>query len=156
MVDLKLDFDLQTLPVGTRIGVSACLLGIRCKYDGTSNYAEEAVRQLAERFTLIPVCPEQLGGLTTPRAPAEILNGRVITKDGLDVTESFQRGAEETLEIFKLLKLEAAILKEGSPSCGSGLIYDGTFTGVKIPGMGLTVRLLRDQGIGVISEKALI
>lgn len=156
MVDLKLDFDLQTLPVGTRIGVSACLLGVRCKYDGTSNYAEEAVRQLAERFTLIPVCPEQLGGLTTPRAPAEILNGRVITKDGLDVTESFQRGAEETLEIFKLLKLEAAILKEGSPSCGSGLIYDGTFTGVKIPGMGLTVRLLRDQGIGVISEKALI
>ena len=155
-MDLKLDFDLQTLPVGTRIGVSACLLGIRCKYDGTSNYAEEAVRQLAERFTLIPVCPEQLGGLTTPRAPAEILNGRVITKDGLDVTESFQRGAEETLEIFKLLKLEAAILKEGSPSCGSGLIYDGTFTGVKIPGMGLTVRLLRDQGIGVISEKALI
>ncbi len=156
MVDLKLDFDLQTLPVGTRIGVSACLLGVRCKYDGTSNYAEEAVRQLAERFTLIPVCPEQLGGLTPPRAPAEILNGRVITKDGLDVTESFQRGAEETLEIFKLLKLEAAILKEGSPSCGSGLIYDGTFTGVKIPGMGLTVRLLRDQGIGVISEKALI
>lgn len=156
MVDLKLDFDLQTLPVGTRIGVSACLLGVRCKYDGTSNYAEEAVRQLAERFTLIPVCPEQLGGLTTPRAPAEILNGRVITKDGLDVTESFQRGAEETLEIFKLLKLEAAILKEGSPSCGSGLIYDGMFAGVKIPGMGLTVRLLRDQGIGVISEKALI
>jgi len=156
LVDLKLDFDLQTLPVGTRIGVSACLLGVRCKYDGTSNYAEEAVRQLAERFTLIPVCPEQLGGLTTPRAPAEILNGRVITKDGLDVTESFQRGAEETLEIFKLLKLEAAILKEGSPSCGSGLIYDGMFAGVKIPGMGLTVRLLRDQGIGVISEKALI
>lgn len=155
MVALKLDFDLQTLPAGTRIGVSACLLGVRCKYDGTSNYAAEAVRGLAERYTLIPVCPEQLGGLTTPRPPAEILNGRVITKDGLDVTESFQRGAEETLEIFKLLKLEAAILKEGSPSCGSSLIYDGTFTGVKIPGMGLTVRVLRDQGIGVISEKAL-
>ncbi|MZQ97991.1 MAG: DUF523 domain-containing protein [Acidaminobacter sp.] len=137
------------------MGVSACLLGVRCKYDGTSNYAAEAVRGLAERYTLIPVCPEQLGGLTTPRPPAEILNGRVITKDGLDVTESFQRGAEETLEIFKLLKLEAAILKEGSPSCGSSLIYDGTFTGVKIPGMGLTVRVLRDQGIGVISEKAL-
>jgi uncharacterized protein YbbK (DUF523 family) len=150
-----LDFDLRTLPAGTRIGVSACLLGIRCKYDGTSNYSAEAVRRLAERYTLIPVCPEQLGGLTTPRPPAEIQNGRVVTKDGLDVTESFQRGAEETLEIFKLLKLEAAILKEGSPSCGSSLIYDGTFTGVKISGMGLTVRLLRDQGIGVISEKAL-
>lgn len=155
MVALKLDFDLQRLPAGMRIGVSACLLGVRCKYDGTSNYAEEAVRELAEKFTLIPVCPEQLGGLTTPRPPAEILDGRVITKDGQDVTESFQRGAKETLEIFKLLKLEAAILKEGSPSCGSSLIYDGTFTGVKIPGMGLTVRLLRDQGIGVISEKAL-
>lgn len=155
MVALKLDFDLQTLPVGSRIGVSACLLGVRCKYDGTSNYAEEAVRELAGKFTLIPVCPEQLGGLTTPRPPAEILGGKVITKDGQDVTESFQRGAKETLEIFKLLKLETAILKEGSPSCGSSLIYDGTFSGVKIPGMGLTVRLLRDQGIGVISEKAL-
>lgn len=155
MVALKMDFDLQTLPAGTRIGVSACLLGVRCKYDGTSNYAAEAVRELAEKFTMIPVCPEQLGGLTTPRPPAEILNGRVITKDGLDVTVSFQRGAEETLEIFKLLKLKAAVLKEGSPSCGSSLIYDGTFTGVKIPGMGLTVRLLRDQGIGVISEEAL-
>ena len=152
----KLDFELRTLPDGTRIGVSACLLGVRCKYDGTSNYTAEAVRGLAERYTLIPVCPEQLGGLTTPRPPAEILNGRVITKDGLDVTESFQRGAEETLEIFKVLKLEAAILKEGSPSCGSSLIYDGTFTGVKIPGMGLTVRVLRDQGVAVISEKALV
>lgn len=155
MVEHELDFELRTLPDGTRIGVSACLLGVRCKYDGTSNYTAEAVRGLAERYTLIPVCPEQLGGLTTPRPPAEILNGRVITKDGLDVTESFQRGAEETLEIFKLLKLEAAILKEGSPSCGSSLIYDGTFTGVKIPGMGLTVRVLRDQGVAVISEKAL-
>lgn len=156
MVEHKLDFELRTLPDGTRIGVSACLLGVRCKYDGTSNYTAEAVRGLAERYTLIPVCPEQLGGLTTPRPPAEILNGRVITKDGLDVTESFQRGAEETLEIFKVLKLEAAILKEGSPSCGSSLIYDGTFTGVKIPGMGLTVRVLRDQGVAVISEKALV
>jgi len=155
-VEHKLDFELRTLPDGTRIGVSACLLGVRCKYDGTSNYTAEAVRGLAERYTLIPVCPEQLGGLTTPRPPAEILNGRVITKDGLDVTESFQRGAEETLEIFKVLKLEAAILKEGSPSCGSSLIYDGTFTGVKIPGMGLTVRVLRDQGVAVISEKALV
>jgi len=156
LVEHKLDFELRTLPDGTRIGVSACLLGVRCKYDGTSNYTAEAVRGLAERYTLIPVCPEQLGGLTTPRPPAEILNGRVITKDGLDVTESFQRGAEETLEIFKVLKLEAAILKEGSPSCGSSLIYDGTFTGVKIPGMGLTVRVLRDQGVAVISEKALV
>lgn len=150
----KLDFDWQSLPDGTRIGVSACLLGVRCKYDGTCNYAEEEVRRLAERFTLIPICPEQLGGLTTPRLPAEILNGRVITKEGIDVTDGFLRGAEETLAIFKFLKLEAAILKEGSPSCGSSLIYDGTFSGVKIAGMGLTAKLLREHGVGVISEKA--
>lgn len=148
-------FDLSTVPAGTRIGVSACLLGVRCKYDGTSNYAESSVKALAERFALIPVCPEQLGGLSTPRPPAELIDGKVISKEGAELTPAFERGAEETLALFKLLKVEAAILKEGSPSCGSSLIYDGTFSGVKILGAGLTVRKLRENGIPVISEKAL-
>lgn len=154
---MKMDrvFDLKLMPEGSRIGVSACLLGVRCKYDGTSNYAEEAVKALAERFILIPVCPEQLGGLTTPRPPAEIVSKRVISKDGVDVTAAFERGAEETLALFELLKVKAAILKEGSPSCGSSLIYDGTFSGIKIPGEGLTARKLRENGIPVVSEKAL-
>ena len=147
------DFDWRDLPEQTRIGVSACLIGVRCKYDGTSNYEEEPVKKLAERFVLIPVCPEQLGGLTTPRPPAELSEGRVMTRDGQDVTVSFERGARETLRIFKQLDLKYAILKEGSPSCGSGLIYDGTFSGIKIPGQGLTAKLLRENGIRVVSEK---
>ncbi|SCZ77560.1 DUF523 domain-containing protein [Acidaminobacter hydrogenoformans] len=152
---VDLTFDLRTVPAGSRIGVSACLLGVRCKYDGTSNYAESSVKALADRFTLIPVCPEQLGGLTTPRPPAEIMGGKVVSKEGADLTAAFERGAEETLALFKLLKVEVAILKEGSPSCGSSLIYDGTFSGVKLPGAGLTVCKLRENGIPVISEKAL-
>lgn len=154
---MKMDrvFDLKLMPKGSRIGVSACLLGVRCKYDGTSNYAEDAVKALAERFTLIPVCPEQLGGLTTPRPPAEIIGEKVVSKEGLDLTPAFERGAEETLALFELFKVEAAILKEGSPSCGSSLIYDGTFSGTKIPGEGLAARKLRENGIPVISEKAL-
>ncbi|MDB0438807.1 DUF523 domain-containing protein [Clostridioides difficile] len=135
--------------------VSACLIGINCKYSGDNNENEKVKEYLrGKEFTL--VCPEQLGGLSTPRPPAEIVDGRVITKDdNKDVTENFVRGAEETLKIARLYVCSEAILKEGSPSCGCNLIYDGSFLGKKIPGKGITAKLLKEEGIKVKSEKDL-
>nr|UWI50862.1 DUF523 domain-containing protein [Clostridioides difficile] len=135
--------------------VSACLIGINCKYSGDNNENEKVKEYLrGKEFTL--VCPEQLGGLSTPRPPAEIVDGRVITKeDNKDVTENFVRGAEETLKIAKLYVCSEAILKEGSPSCGCNLIYDGSFSGKKILGKGITAKLLEEEGIKVKSEKDL-
>ena len=103
----------------------------------------------------IPVCPEVLGGLRTPRTPAEIRDERVITKDGRDVTEEYVRGAEETLQIAREKNCRRAVLKERSPSCGSGFIYDGTFSKKLIPGDGITVRLLKKAGICVYGENSL-
>ncbi|MGF0553923.1 DUF523 domain-containing protein [Clostridioides difficile] len=134
--------------------VSACLIGINCKYSGDNNENEKVKEYLkGKEFTL--VCPEQLGGLSTPRPPAEIVDGKVITKDNKDVTENFVRGANETLKIANLYVCNEAILKEGSPSCGCNLIYDGSFSGKKIPGKGITARLLEEEGIKVKSEKDL-
>ncbi|MCC0782058.1 DUF523 domain-containing protein [Clostridioides sp. ES-S-0108-01] len=134
--------------------VSACLIGINCKYSGDNNENEKVKEYLKDKeFTL--VCPEQLGGLSTPRPPAEIVDGKVITKDNKDVTENFVRGAKETLKIANLYVCSEAILKEGSPSCGCNLIYDGSFSGKKIPGKGITARLLEEEGIKVKSEKDL-
>lgn len=137
--------------------ISACLLGVNCKYSGGNNYSEEAVK-LGNEYQLIPVCPEQLGGLMTPRLPSEILQTeleerRVIAQDGTDVTEQFIRGAEESLKLAQLLGCETAILKSRSPSCGSGIIYDGTFSGTKTAGDGVTAALLKKNGIKVISEE---
>ncbi|MDO5563000.1 MAG: DUF523 domain-containing protein [Synergistaceae bacterium] len=115
-----------------KILVSACLLGLNCRYCGGGCFDDRVVA-LAKEFCLIPVCPEQLGGLPTPREPDEILNGRVVSKSGIDNTEYFERGAEEVLRLAKLLGCSMAILKERSPSCGSSMVYDGTFTGRKIP-----------------------
>ena len=115
-----------------KILVSACLLGINSRYCG-GGCLNEAVASLAKKHFLIPVCPEQLGGLPTPREPDEIQNGRVYEKSGKDNTEEFTRGAQETLRIAELLGAEAAILKQNSPSCGPSMIYDGTFSGKKIP-----------------------
>ena len=112
-----------------RILISACLLGARCRYDGVSKL-QPWISDLAERHILVPVCPEQLGGLPTPRPPAERRGDRVMTRDGGDVTAQYRRGAEEALRLCRLLGCEAALLKERSPSCGSGMVYDGTFTGV--------------------------
>ena len=134
-----------------RILISACLLGARCRYDGASK-AHPEIAVLAEHHTLIPVCPEQLGGLATPRPPAERQGPRVVTKAGVDVTEQYRRGAEEVLKLCKLLGCEAAVLKERSPSCGRGEIYDGTFTGTLMPGDGVTAELLTAQGIAVYGE----
>lgn len=131
--------------------VSACLLGVRCRYDGAGQEHAEVYR-LLEGNTLIPVCPEILGGLPTPREPAERRNGRVVTRAGADVTGAFCRGAEETLRLARLFHCELAVLKERSPSCGCGRIYDGTFTGTVIPGSGVTAELLTKNGIRVIGE----
>ena len=131
--------------------ISACLLGARCRYDGASK-AHPFVSTLAEQYTLVPVCPEQLGGLATPRPPAERRDGRVVTKSGADVTEQYRRGAEETLKLCKLLGCQAAVLKERSPSCGRGEVYDGTFTGTLTAGDGVTAALLEEHGIPLYGE----
>ena len=134
-----------------KILVSACLLGVRCRYDGKSK-PHPAVERLMEQHTLIPVCGEILGGLPTPRVSAERQGARVVTADGRDVTAAYRRGAEEVLRLAERYGCKAAILKERSPSCGSGRIYDGTFTGTLADGWGVTAELLRDHGICVIGE----
>lgn len=134
--------------------VSACLLGLRCRYNAEP-VANERVLALAKTHTLIPVCPEQLGGLSTPRPPAERLGERVVSNDGTDVTSAFVRGAEETLLLARTLGCKTAILKARSPSCGHGRIYDGSFTGKLIPGSGVTAELLAKNGIRVFTEDEL-
>ena len=134
-----------------KVLVSACLLGENCKYSGGNNYCPD-VERLQERFEIVPVCPEQLGGLPTPRPPAERQNGRVMTREGSDVTEQYRRGAEETLRLCGLLGCEAAVLKERSPSCGRGEIYDGSFSGRLTAGSGVAAELLSAHGIPVYGE----
>jgi len=133
---------------------SACLLGIKCRYDG-KNKQNNKVIELAKKEALIPVCPEQLGGLPTPRESNEIKKGRVFTKSGKDLTENFQKGAQEVLKIVKLLDIKEAIFKTKSPSCGSGQIYDGTFSGKLTQGDGITTRLLKKNNIKIITEEEL-
>lgn len=128
--------------------VSACLLGENCKYNGGNNYSP-AVAALRGRFELIPVCPEQLGGLPTPRVSAERVGDRVLARDGTDVTEAYRLGAEAALEIALTHGVRRAALQERSPSCGCGTVYDGTFSGTLVPGEGVTAQLLRAHGIEV-------
>ena len=134
-----------------RILISACLLGASCRYDGRSKPHPEVLK-LAERHQLVPLCPEQLGGLPTPRMPSERQGERVVTADGTDVTEQYQRGAEEALRLCRLLGCDVAVLKERSPSCGKERIYDGTFSGTLADGWGVTAELLRQNGIPVYGE----
>lgn len=133
--------------------VSACLLGVACRYDGASKGLPDSVlRELMARHVLVPACPEQLGGLPTPRTPAERIEDRVMTKDGRDVTAEYRHGAEQALHLARLCGCKIALLKERSPSCGSGTIYDGTFTGGLTAGDGVTAALLRENGITVYGE----
>ena len=136
--------------------ISACLAGVNCKYDGGNNYNEK-IMELVRNGDAILVCPEQLGGLTTPRTPSEIkiVNGIrcVFMEDGRDVTKEYERGANEVLNLAKSLNINKAILKAKSPSCGCGIIYDGTFTKTKISGNGITSQLLLNNGIEVITEE---
>lgn len=135
--------------------ISSCFM-LPTRYDGAAQNKPEMVAIIdllkCNQVNIIPVCPEQLGGLPTPRTPAEISGDQVVTKDGILVTEQFERGAKLTLEMVLALGIDFAILKQGSPSCGSQQIYDGTHSGVKIPGQGITASLLIANGIKVYSE----
>jgi uncharacterized protein YbbK (DUF523 family) len=135
--------------------VSACLLGQNVKYNGGNNYTE-AVEEFLKDKSFIPICPEVYGGLTIPREPCERIGDRVVNKVGEDVTKEFFEGArrcwEAVLEKAGHEEIEGAILKARSPSCGSEVIYDGTFTGTKIPGDGVFTELLRSKGIPVKTE----
>jgi uncharacterized protein YbbK (DUF523 family) len=145
--------------------ISACLLGLRCAWSGDDRYRNNHVIELAKLETLIPVCPEQMGGLPTPRQPQEIQGGtgdnvldnkcRVINKKGQDVTREFINGAEEILKIARQLNIKEFIAKSRSPSCGCGQVYDGTFSGKLIDGDGITTALLRRNGLKIISEENL-
>ena len=138
-----------------RVLVSACLLGERVRYDGGEKGSKHPVlmRWLAEG-RVVRVCPEVEGGLPVPRPPAERQpDGRVLMKTGLDVTDAFKRGAAEALRLVRENQIEVAVLKEGSPSCGSGFIYDGTFSKQRLTGeVGETTRVLRAEGVKVFSE----
>ena len=133
--------------------ISACLLGTNCKYNGGNNaMPEEKLAVLRERYRLVPVCPERDGGLPTPRLPSERLGERVLNRAGEDVTEVFRRGAAHALETAEREGCRIALLKERSPSCGSGKIYDGSFTSTVIAGDGITAELLKKNGIRVLGE----
>ncbi len=131
--------------------ISACLLGVSCRYDGKSKPNENVIK-LMEKYELVPVCAEIMGGLSTPRVPAEISGEKVITKDGRDVTEEYIKGAEEVLRLGKLFGAKKALLKEKSPSCGSGIIHNGKFDGGLVPGFGKTAKLLIENGFEVFGE----
>jgi uncharacterized protein YbbK (DUF523 family) len=145
--------------------ISACLGGVDCKYNGGNNLKEEILKLIKEKKAIL-VCPEQLGGLATPRVPCEIVGGdgqtvlekqaKVMNKNGEDKTTYFLKGAEETLKIAKLYDVRTAIFKGKSPSCGSGTIYDGNFSGNKKKGDGVTAALLKNEGIRVVDEETFI
>ena len=135
-----------------KILVSACLLGLCTRYKGDGCRCDRLLA-LAKEHTLIPVCPEQLGGLPTPRDPSERVGDRVMSCIGNDVTRQYALGAQCALTIAQLANIDFAILKAKSPSCGRGLIYDGTFTGGKIPGNGVTAELLLANGIPVYTDE---
>lgn len=135
-----------------KILVSACLLGLNCKYDGGNNYSEE-IDEFLKDYDVIPICPEIMGGLPTPRVPSEVLGDKVITKEGKDVTLQFKKGAEEVLFLAKKYNIKKALLKSKSPSCGNGQIYDGSFSHTLVDGDGVTAKLLKENGIEVITIK---
>ena len=131
--------------------VSRCLLGDNCRYKG-DNCLNEKVAALKKKHTIIPVCPEELGGLPTPRDPGERVGEKVISDKGKDITEEYYRGAKFALEIALKNGADLCVFKAKSPSCGCGVIYDGTFTGNMILGDGVTTELMKKQGIRVITE----
>ena len=136
-----------------RLLISRCLLGEQCRYDGKSKpLPAETLQALRDRYALIPVCPEVLGGLPTPRTPSERQGARVVMKTGADVTAEYRRGAEAALRAAQENHVCTAVLKERSPSCGRGEIYDGTFTGTLTEGNGVTAQLLLENGFTVYGE----
>ena len=137
-----------------KILVSACLLGLRCRYDGRSK-PNAAVLALGEKHTLVPCCPEQLGGLPTPHSPSEWQGDRIVNRAGEELTAQDLRGGGEAVNRARTLGCGAAVLKERSPACGSREIYDGSFTGTLIPGEGSAAAALRAAGIPVLGESEL-
>ena len=129
-----------------KIAVSACLLGENCKYNGENNYSS-VLEKILENHDVLKICPEVLGGLPTPRLPAEIVKGLVLTKDGRSVDKEFRKGAEKALELVKKSGANLVVLQSRSPSCGVGKIYDGSFTGKLIEGDGIFVMELNKEGI---------
>ena len=136
------------------IVVSNCLLGCDCRYKG-DNCKNERILELVKDNTIIAVCPEQMGGLSTPRDPAERVGDKLITNKGKDVTFEYNKGAKSALFLATLNKADFAILKYRSPACGKGMIYDGTFGGKLFPGDGVFTELLKKEGIPVFSENEL-
>lgn len=136
--------------------VSACLCGKRVRYDGKIKNTLSYLEKLSGKYRIIPVCPEMLGDLGLPRPQSEIKDRQVISIEGKNVTENFKKGAEETYRIFKENNAVFALLKESSPSCGVNSVYDGSFSGVKIKGEGITAGYLKGKGIKVYSEKDFI
>ena len=132
--------------------VSACLAGEYCRWDGGTNLVPE-IKALVDAGKAVPVCPEELGGLPTPRLPSERLGDRVVSSEGADVTAEFRRGAEEALRVCREQGCRLAVLKAKSPSCGKGLIHNGLFDGGLVPGDGMTAQLLTENGITVMNEQ---
>ena len=134
-----------------KILISACLVGDKVRYDGKSQYSP-LVKDLLEKYELVPFCPEVEGGLPTPREPSEIKGSQVIRKDGKNVTREFEKGANKALALCKYLGITKAVLKENSPSCGTHMIHNGHFMNRLVAGMGVTARVLKEHGIEVYSE----
>ena len=131
--------------------ISSCLLGNNVKYNGKNNYID-GIEALKEKYDLIIICPEVMGGLSIPRIPSEIINDNVFNKEGINVTNEFEKGANIALELVKKHNIKKALLKDGSPSCGLTYIYDGTFNGIKINDFGITVRRLLKEKIKIYTE----
>ena len=134
-----------------KILISACLIGDNCKYNGGNNLNPN-IEALLEKYELIPFCPEVEGGLPIPRNPSEIKGDRVVMDNGKDVTRNYELGARKALMLCLYLKINIAVLKERSPSCGTHQIHDGSFSNTLIDGMGVTAKLLKENGIKVYSE----
>lgn len=137
-----------------KIGVSACLLGENCKYNGGNNYNKKLV-DFAKDHEVIPICPELFGGLPTPRKPAEIVDGIVKLESGLSVDKEFKKGAEKALGIILKNQVDLVILQSRSPSCGVNKVYDGTFTGKIIDGQGIFTKILKENEVPVIDVEDL-
>ncbi len=135
----------------TKILISACLCGKNTKYNGKNNEIKE-ISKLKEVFDFVLICPEVMGGLSIPRNPSEIQKDKIISNQGKDVTKEYVLGAKRALQIACKNKIKFALLKEASPSCGSSLVYDGTFSNKKISGEGITTKRLREQGVMVFNE----
>jgi 2-amino-4-hydroxy-6-hydroxymethyldihydropteridine diphosphokinase len=131
------------------VGISSCLLGINTKYNGGNNY-NRLFKILNKNFIFVPICPEQIGGLPTPRIASEIFGEKVRDKSGKDVSTEFKKGAEETIKIMRITNADCVVLKSRSPSCGYGEIYDGSFSGIVKKGNGITADLLEKNGIEII------